>query len=159
MTKKKKLIAAALLCITGLFGEQAFEIAKNVELDWGGPNTPDVVIVDPTPEYQAMVKPLVAIDFSKEHRHAISGYFAEVASVVEGDPGFVKTTGQFREYNVMAGQLHFTGLGLKAVYPGLGNMVDASIIQAIGKENSALSQEKRDSLVAVLRAIAWSVNQ
>lgn len=157
MNKNARLLAAFVLCLTGLFGEQALDAVKNIDI--GGPDEPDVVIVEPAQKYKDMVQPLVAIDFSDEHSDAISGYFNEVASVLENDPGFVKNTGQFREYNVMAGQLHFTGSGLKDVYPNLGKMVDDALIKAIGKENSQLTQEKRDSLVAVLRAVAWSVKQ
>lgn len=148
-----------MLVVAGLFGEQAMGFVKTLNIDWGGTSNPEVVVVEPAAEYKEMVKPIVDIDFSKEHEKAISGYFNEVASVLENDPGFVKTTGQFRDFNIMAGQLNFTGTGLKDAYPNFGELVDEGIIEAIGIENKSLSKENRDSLVSVLRAIAWSVQQ
>ena len=55
--------------------------------------------------------------------------------------------------------MNFTGLDMKDKYANLGESVDEIIIATLGKENEDLTQEKRNSLVDVLNAIAWSFNQ
>ena len=99
------------------------------------------------------------IDISDDHAAKIAGYFSEVADVVENDADFVKTTGQFRDFNVMAGALHFSGLEITGLYPNLGKSVDSAIMQAIGKENEQMTPEKRHALVSVLEAVAWGVSE
>jgi len=158
MNKKTRLIAAVALVIAGLFGEPIFDYVKSVNI--GGPDKPVVVVVDePSLQYQDMVKPIVDIEIKKEHAALIAPFFAEVASVIETDPGFLKSTGQFRDFNTMSGQLHFGGMDMKGEYPKLGELVDAAIISAIGKKNEPLDGDKRKSLVSILRAISWGVRE
>lgn len=162
MSKQTRLLAAFVLVIAGLFGEGIWDAVKNnVDINiWPKPDTPVVVPVDePSLQYQDMVRDIVAIDIKKEHADVIAPFFAEVASVIETDPGFLKTTGQFRDFNVMAGQLHFAGTEIKGAYPTLGQSVDAAIIAAIGRENVPLTDEKRSNLVKILEAISWSMHQ
>lgn len=159
MSKNIKLLLAAAIIAVGLFSNQLKDIDWDIK--WPTDNDNSVVVVDePSLEFQDMVKPIMEFGISPEDAAQIAPYFAEAASVVENDPGFLKTTGQFRDFNVMAGQLHFSGIDVDTTsYPGLGDAVDAAIIAAIGKENEAMDDEKRADLVAILEAISWSVNQ
>lgn len=161
MSKKARLLAAVILIITGLFGGPVFDLIKNnVDIDiWPNDNPVVVVVDEPSLQYQDMVQDIVDIDISKQHADTISPFFAEVASVIETDPGFLKSTGQFRDFNVMSGGLHFAGLDTKGEYPNLGTSVDSAIVSAIGKKNEPLDDEKRKSLVSILRAISWGIRQ
>lgn len=158
MSKKTRLIAAAVLILTGLFGEQTFDWVKdNVDFT---PSTPDVVVVDePSDSYQKMVQKVVDIDISDEHASLLGPFFAEMANVIETDPGFLTNTGQFREFNIMTGAMNFAGQEIKGVYPDLGESIDLAIIAAIGKENVSLDGDRRERLVSILRAISWGVSQ
>jgi|15BtaG_2_1085339.scaffolds.fasta_scaffold00126_31 hypothetical protein len=158
MNKKTRLIAAFILVLTGLFGEQLVQWAKdNVDFT---PNTPDVVVVDePSDLYQKMVKNVVDIDISKEHSSVLRPFFVEMASVIETDPGFLKSTGQFREFNIMAGAMNFAGQDIKGIYPDLGEAIDKAVISAIGKENIPLDGDRRERLVKILTAISWGTSQ
>lgn len=161
MNKQTRLLAAFVLVIAGLFGENVLDfVKKNVDINvWPKSDTPTVVVDEPSLQYQDMVQDVVALDIKKEHADVIAPFFYEVASVIETDPGFLKTTGQFRDFNVMAGQLQFAGTEIKGAYPQLGEKVDTAIIAAIGRENVSLTDEKRSSLVSILKAIAWSIHQ
>lgn len=160
MSNKAKLMTAIVLVLTGLFGEPIFDFVKdNVDIKLWPDEAPVVVVDEPSLQYQDMVSKVVAIDIKKEHANIIAPFFAEVASVIETDPGFLKSTGQFRDFNTMAGQLNFSGLNMKDEYPDLGESIDLSIIAAIGKKNEPLSSEKRKNLVSILRAISWGVRQ
>lgn len=162
MTKQTRLLAAFVLVISGLFGEDILDFVKNnvdVNIWPTKPDTPVVVVDDPSLQYQDMVSNVVAIDIKGEHADVIAPFFAEVASVIETDPGFLKTTGQFRDFNVMAGQLNFAGTEIKGAYPTLGQSIDEAIIAAIGRENTSLTDEKRGNLVNILEAISWGVRK
>ena len=99
------------------------------------------------------------MDIEKEDAQQISDFFSELASVIENDVELIKTTKNFRDFNSLAGGLNFAGLELKDKYPSLGEHIDQSIIDSIGKENNPLSPEKRSDLVECLRAVAWAVHQ
>lgn len=156
MNKTTRLVTAGVLILVGIFGDSVLEFATNI-------NKPvdevENVVYEPTNKEKALVADLVSIKFEDKDSDTMHGYFMELADVLETEPGFVKSTGQFREYNIMAGQMHFTGLELKDKYPNVGEKVDEAIMAAIGKENAALSSEKRSDLVNILRAIAWSFKQ
>jgi hypothetical protein len=160
MSKRNRLVAAVVLIVAAIFGEQALDFVKNIDFTIFKPDTPVVVPVDePSLEYKALVKDIVAIDIAKEDAAVVQAFFSELASVIESDPGFLKTTGQFRDFNVMAGAMNFAGLDMKDKYPALGEDIDQALIDAIGKENVSLDQTKRQNLVSALRAVAWGVTQ
>jgi hypothetical protein len=160
MSKRNRLIAAVLLIVVAVFGEQALDFAKNVDVSIFRPDTSVVVSVDePSLEYKALVEDIVAIDIVKEDAIIIQAFFLELASVVENDPGFLKTTGQFRDFNVMSGAMNFAGLDLKDKYPALGEDIDQALTDAVGKENVPLDDKKRENLVSALRAVAWGAVQ
>lgn len=156
MSNTVKLILAAILVVAALFGEQVIEIVKNnVEIV----NTPSVNVDEPTLEYKTLVQKVVDMDIDKKDATQISDFFLEVADVVKSDPGFLDSTGKFREFNIKSGGLNFAGLDLKDKYPNLGEEIDSIIVNTIGLEDSQLTAEKRKSLHDSLSAIAWGVHQ
>ena len=156
MSKTVKLILAMLLTVAALFGEQIVDIIKNnVEII----NTPSVNVDEPTLEYKTLVQNIVAMNVEKKDAIQISEFFLEVADVVESDPGFLDSTGKFREFNIKSGGLNFAGLELKDKYPNLGEEIDNAVVNTIGLEDSALTCEKRKDLCDCLNAIAWGVHQ
>ena len=156
MSKTVKLILAMLLTVAALFGEQIVDIIKNnVEII----NTPSVNVDEPTLEYKTLVQNIVAMNVEKKDAIQISEIFLEVADVVESDPGFLDSTGKFREFNIKSGGLNFAGLELKDKYPNLGEEIDTAVVNTIGLEDSALTGEKRKDLCDCLNAIAWGVHQ
>lgn len=160
MSKKARFLASIALIVFGLFGEPAFDFVKdNVDIKFWPDDTPVVVVDEPSLQYQDMVGGVVAIDIKKEDANFIAPFFAEVASVIKTDPGFLKSTGQFRDFNTIAGQLHFAGSDLKGKYPSLAKSIDASIIAAIGEKNEPLTDEKRENLISILEAVSWGVRQ
>lgn len=156
MSKNIRLILAGILLVVGLFGEQALEFIKdNVDIV----NTPSVDITEPSLSYKTLVKGVVDLDIDKKDARQISDFFLEVSDVVSSDPGFLDSTGQFREFNIKSGGLNFAGLELKNKYPTLGEKIDGIIVQSIGSEDAELTDKKRKDLCDCLNAIAWSVHQ
>jgi len=155
MSNTLKLILAGILVVASLFGESIVELIKTIEVD----NTPSVNVIEPSLSYKEVVKEIVVVDIEKKDAKQISDFFSELASVVENDLVLIKTTKNFRDFNSLAGGLNFAGLELKDKYPSLGEHIDQSIVDSIGKENNPLSQEKRSNLVECLRAVAWAVHQ
>ena len=156
MSNIVKLILAMLLTVAALFGEQIVDIIKNnVEII----NTPSVNVDEPTLEYKTLVEKIVEVDIEKEDAKQISDFFLQVSDVVSSDPGFLDSTGKFREFNIKSGGLNFAGLELKDKYPNLGEEIDTAVVNTIGLEDSALTDEKRKDLCDCLNAIAWGVHQ
>ena len=156
MSKKIRLILAGILLVVALFGEQAFDIIKNnIEVV----NTPSVDIVEPTISYKTLVEGIVGLNIENKDARQISDFFLQVSDVVSSDPGFLDSTGQFREFNVKSGGLNFAGLELKNKYPTLGEAIDGVIVQSIGLEDVELTKKKRKDLCDCLNAIAWGVHQ
>ena len=156
MSKKIRLILALILVGASLFGEKIIEIVKNnVEIV----NVPSVNVDEPTLEYKTLVKNITNMDIEKDHARQISDFFLELSDVVWSDPGFLDSTGKFREFNIKSGGLNFAGLELKDKYPLLGEEIDKVIINTIGLEESELTDEKRKTLRDCLNAVAWGVHQ
>ena len=104
MSKVIRLILALVLVGAAFFGEQIVSIIKNnVEIV----NTPSVNIPEPSLEYRTLVEDIVSLDIAREDAKQISDFFIEVSGIVWHDPGFIETTGVFREVNVTSGGLHF----------------------------------------------------
>ena len=122
-------------------------------------NTPSVDVVEPSLAYKEVVKEIVALNIENKDAKQISDFFSELADVVDADPGFIRTTGNFREFNMTAGGLNFAGLELKDKYPSLGLSIDGVIIKSIGSEDQTLTDAKRSELVKCLDAVAWAVHQ
>lgn len=154
MTNSIKIILIACLLVGAFFGE---DIAKNLQNYIPLVNNEKVEIPTPSIEYKTLVQGIKNTKIDKKDANQIRDFFWQLSQVVQSDPGFIKTTGQFREFNIVAGGLNFAGLALKNKYPNLGEEIDGVITTAMGKENLPLTPQKRNNLKKILEAIAWSV--
>lgn len=158
MSRQVKVIIAIICIGLGLFWNQIPDLIDRVK---DAPNV-SVSITEPTPELQETVKDiptLVTGDNAAKDKLLISDYFNQLANVVRDDPGLIDTTEKFRRFNSTAGQINFAGQSLKDKYNGLGKAIDDLIKDAIGNDNVELNQEKRNQLVQLLKAIAWTLRQ
>lgn len=154
MSDSLRIILALCLVAGALFGEQVVDLVKNnIEVV----NEPVVSINEPSLEYKELVKPITDLDISDDDAKMLSAFYLEMADVIEEDNGTIGSTGEFRNFNMMAGMLHFN-TSLKGKYETLGEDIDSAIVETIGKQSVSL-EDKRQDLVSVLEAIAWSVNK
>jgi hypothetical protein len=158
MSNSVRVFLATILVLGSLFGNEILETVNNFIPNIKPEPKPEVVIEEPSSKNKEIVKSIVDIDISKEDADLISSFFNELAEVVNDDDEVVKTTAQFRSFNILAGMLHFDN-SLKNKYSTLGENIDSAIIETIGKESVSLDTQKRKSLVEILKAIAWSVHQ
>lgn len=155
MSDSVRIVLALVLVVAALFGEKIVDVVKNnVEIV----NEPTVQVNEPSLENKDLVKPIVDIDIEQADANLLSAFYVELADVVDKDDSIIETTGQFRNFNMMAGPLHFN-TALKGKYDSLGEDIDGAIVNAIGKQSVSMDDDKRQDLVDVLEAIAWSVNQ
>ena len=157
MSKQLKGAIVVVCMGLGLFGHQIPDMLERVV---NRPSSVQVVVAEPTPELQEAVKGisgLITGPDSKIDKIQISDYFNQVANVVKDDPGFIDTTEIVRRFNSTAGQINFAGHSLKDKYNGLGKAIDDLIIQAIGNDKVKFDKDKRDKLVHMLKAIAWTL--
>ena len=152
--KTSKIILVVVLVFACLVGKPIIEALQGAEVT---PVEPKVV--EPSLTNKTLVQELTLLDIYKKDKKQLSDYFLTLADVVKTEPGLIKTTEQFKNFNSIAGQLNFTGLDLKDKYANLGESIDEIIIATLGKENEDLTQEARTSLVNVLNAISWGFNQ
>lgn len=157
MSNQLRTILAAVLCAVALFGEPAFEWVKKNNVDIVN-IAPNATVNEPSLENKELVDNIVKIDFSKEDVDLVSCFFLELADVVGDDDKIIKTTGQFANFNVMAGILHFD-TDFTGKYEGLSDAVEYAVQNTIGLEDQSLTDSKRQDLVDVLEAVAWGVNQ
>lgn len=154
MNQKLRLILGMALVMIGLVGEPLLDSVKNILPKPDNPPT----VVEPSMELKTLVQPIVDIDIEKEDAVLVGCFFEELASVVKNDSKFIETTGQFRQFNITAGGLNFNKQ-LKNKYETLGEAIDLAIMEAIGKENVSMSDDKRSDLTDVLMAVSWGVRQ
>ena len=155
MSDSLRIILALCLVAGALFGERVVDLVKNnIEVV----NEPVVSINEPALEYKELVQPIVDLDISRDDAALMAAFYLELADVVGKDEGVVESTAQFRQFNMLAGPLHFNS-NLKGKYEGLGKSIDDAIVNAIGKQSVELDDEKRGDLVDIIEAIAWSVNE
>lgn len=152
--KSFRLVAALVLIVVGLFGEPLWEKLKQIDIK----PDPPITIVEPTLEYKTLVQPVVNMEIESNDSILMSCFFDQLSSVVRNDETFIKTTGQFREFNIIAGGLNFKNQ-IEGEYPDLGETIDAIIMQSIGKEDKAMDSSTRANLSDTLSAIAWGVTQ
>jgi len=155
MSDNIRLTLALVLVVVGLFGEKVVNWAKdNVEIVDGTVYT----ITEPSLENKELVKPISETDIELKDAELISAFYLELADVIDKDDTIIDSTEQFRNLNTFAGVLHFN-TSLLGKYDSLGENIDSAIVNAIGKENVKLDENKRQDLVDVLNAIAWSATQ
>lgn len=162
MSDQTKLIIAIALVALGITWPKLKGMIDLPET----PSVPLAVNVDfeavnePSEDMKSLVaglSDLVTGEDAQYDKIRLAQFYAQLSKVVANEPGFIETTGQFREYNSMVGQINFAGKSLKGKYNGLGKAVDDAIVDAIGKENIALSDEKRQDLSDVLAAVSWEL--
>lgn len=155
MSENVRLTLAIIVLLVGLFGEKAVQFVKdNVEIVDGVTYS----VSEPSIEYKELVKPITEIEISKEDSELISSFYLELSDVISKDDSIIEYTEQFRNLNTFAGILHFNS-SLLGKYEYLGEKIDTAIAEAIGKQNVSFDEDKRNDLVEVLNAIAWSVTQ
>ena len=141
MSEKLRLILAGVLVFVGLFGQQIFSFVKeNVEIV----NIPSVEKEEPNLTYKTLVQDITDLDIEPQDARQLGDFFSELADVVKTDPGFIKTTGVFRDFNVRAGGLNFAGLEIKNKYPSLGQEIDGAIMDTLGDQDVSLTDEKKE---------------
>jgi len=87
-------------------------------------------------------------------RQRVHQFYAAVADVVDRDQKVIATVGQFRRVHANSLDLAFNGTDLPGKYVGLDAAIEAVLVQAVGKEEVALTPEKRQALVAALKGVA-----
>lgn len=155
MSDNTRLTLAIALVIIGLFGEKVAQLVKdNVEIV-----DETVSLVDePSLENKELVKPITEIDIEPQDSKLISSFYLELSDVINKDDSIIQYTEQFRNLNTFAGVLHFN-TSLLGKYENLGEKIDSAIANAIGKQNVAMDEDKREDLVEILNAVAWSVTK
>ncbi len=151
---KFRLLAAIVLVVAGIFGEPIWDKLKDIDLT----PKPPITVVEPSLEYKTLVKPIIDMEIEGNDSILMSTFFDQLSSVVRNDEQFIKTTGQFRQFNITAGGLNFKNQ-IKGDYPDLGETIDGIIMQSIGKEDKAMDSKTRTDLSDTLNAISWGVTQ
>ena len=164
MTDSTKLSIGLLIVALGLFWPKIKEgVLNNLPDDSFGSSTVNVVFEkvdepsDALKEDVAGISDLVVGDDADDDKIRLAQFYAQLSHIVRNEPGFLKTTGQFREYNSTAGQINYAGLSLKGKYSGLGQAIDEAIVGQIGLENIELDVDRRDDLAKILAAISWEL--
>lgn len=164
MNDQNKLVIAIALVAVGLIWPKLKSTISNVDLP---KTTSSVVNVDfevmpePTDALKKTVEGLSSLvtgsPDAENDKIRLAQFYAQLSNVVRNEPGFITSTGQFRSYNAIVGQINFAGISLKGKYTGLGAKVDQIIMGAIGNENVSLDDAKRKALADVLGAISWEL--
>jgi len=168
MKDSTKLSIGLLIVALGLFWPKIKE-SINLPDDNFGSSTVNVVfekVDEPSDALKEKVDgigDLVVGDSAEAIREAdddkirLAQFYAQLSKIVRNEPGFLKTTGQFRDYNSTAGQINYAGLSMKGKYSGLGQAIDQAIVDQIGLENVELDVDRRDDLAKILSAISWEL--
>ena len=162
MKDSTKLSIGLLIVALGLFWPKIKE-SINLPDDSFGSSTVDVVFEkvdepsDALKEDVAGISDLVVGDDADDDKIRLAQFYAQLSHIVRNEPGFLKTTGQFRVYNSTAGQINYAGLSLKGKYSGLGQAIDEAIVGQIGLENIELDVDRRDDLAKILAAVSWEL--
>ena len=162
MKDSTKLSIGLLIVALGLFWPKIKE-SINLPDDSFGSSIVNVVFEkvdepsDALKEDVAGISDLVVGDDADDDKIRLAQFYAQLSHIVRNEPGFIQTTGQFREYNSTAGQINYAGLSLKGKYSGLGQAIDEAIVGQIGLENIELDVDRRDDLAKILAAISWEL--
>lgn len=109
--------------------------------------------VDVTPAEKSKVESVLA-SASKQDRARVRAYYTAMADVVRRDDHIIATVGKWRTANANALDLAFKGTDLPGKYAGLDVAIDELLVKAVGKDDVALTTEKRAALVAALEEVA-----
>lgn len=107
------------------------------------------VVVAPKSPVTAALSPA-----SRQDKARVAAFYSAMADVVERDKSVVPTVGDFRTLHARSLDLAFKGTDLPGKYRGLDVAINATLVDAIGTDNTGLSEEKRAALVAALQKVA-----
>jgi len=162
MKDSTKLSIGLLIVALGLFWPRIKESINLPDNNFGS-STVNVVFEkvdepsDALKEKVAGISDLVTGEDAGDDKVRLAQFYAQLSKIVRDEPGFLKTTGQFRDYNSTAGQINYAGLSMKGKYAGLGQAIDQVIVDQIGLENVELDVDRRDDLAKILAAISWEL--
>ena len=162
MKDSTKLSIGLLIVALGLFWPRIKELINLPDNNFGS-STVNVVFEkvdepsDALKEKVAGISDLVTGEDAGDDKVRLAQFYAQLSKIVRDEPGFLKTTGQFRDYNSTAGQINYAGLSMKGKYAGLGQAIDQVIVDQIGLENVELDVDRRDDLAKILAAISWEL--
>ena len=162
MKDSTKLSIGLLIVALGLFWPKIKESIKLPDDNFTS-STVNVVFEKVDEPSDAMkekvtgISELVVGDDADDDKIRLAQFYAQLSKIVRNEPGFLKTTGQFREYNSTAGQINYAGISLKGKYAGLGQAIDQAIVDQIGLESIELDIDRRDDLAKILAAISWEL--
>ena len=162
MKDSTKLSIGLLIVALGLFWPKIKESIKLPDDNFTS-STVNVVFEkvdepsDALKEKVTGISELVVGDDADDDKIRLAQFYAQLSKIVRNEPGFLKTTGQFREYNSTAGQINYAGISLKGKYAGLGQAIDQAIVDQIGLESIELDIDRRDDLAKILAAISWEL--
>ena len=162
MKDSTKLSIGLLIVALGLFWPKIKESIKLPDDNFTS-STVNVVFEkvdepsDALKEKVTGISELVVGDDADDDKIRLAQFYAQLSKIVRNEPGFLKTTGQFREYNSTAGQINYAGISLKGKYAGLGQAIDQAIVNQIGLESIELDIDRRDDLAKILAAISWEL--
>lgn len=91
---------------------------------------------------------------SASDKDRVHAFYAAVADVVERDQKVIATVGQFRKVHANSLDLAFKGTDLPGKYAGLDVAIESELVQAVGKDDVALTPEKRQALVSALKKVS-----
>ena len=154
MTAQWRYVVAALLLVFAWKG-------SSLTIPW--PPAPATNVVIPKPdnvllEWVEPLKPILPKMLVKDREYLASFYDA-MSFVLIRDAGrerpVVKTTSDFVTFHAGSLQLAIDRANV-GKYPGLGEAIDLSIVNALGGDARALSDEDRVRLTAVCSTLAYA---
>lgn len=154
MNVQWRYVVAALLLVFAWKG-------SSLTIPW--PPAPATTVVIPKPdnvllEWVEPLKPILPKMLVKDREYLASFYDA-MSFVLIRDAGrekpVVKTTGDFVAFHAGSLQLAIDRANV-GKYPGLGEAIDLSIVNALGGDVRALSDEDRVRLTAVCSTLAYA---
>ena len=162
MKDSTKLSIGLLIVALGLFWPKIKESIKLPDDNFTS-STVNVVFEkvdepsDALKEKVTGISELVVGDDADDDKIRLAQFYAQLSKIVRNEPGFLKTTGEFKQYNSTAGQINYAGISLKGKYAGLGQAIDQAIVDQIGLESIELDIDRRDDLAKILAAISWEL--
>lgn len=153
MTVQWRYVVAAILLVFAWKG-------SNIALEWPPAPTPSVVIPRPENVLLEWVEPLRPIlpKILVKDREYFASFYDALSFVLIRDASrekpIVCTTGDFVAFHAGSLQLAIDKANVGR-YPGLGEAIDLSIINALGADARALSDEDRVKLTAVCSTLAY----
>lgn len=156
MTMKWRIVVAVVLLVFAWKG-------SSLKIAWPptGPSTPVVV---PTPqgvilEWAEPLRPILPKMLAKD-REYLSSFYDALSFVLirdsQRDTPIVKTTSDFVSFHAGSLQLAIDKAAV-GKYPGLGEAIDQTFVNALGADQRALSADDRTKLTAACTVLAYAL--